>query len=234
MSETITTRPRRRTASRGHARPRAASPGRCSATGVIAGPFYIVVSLAQALTRDGFDLDPARVEPAGQRSRRAGSRCANFVLTGLMVIAAAVGFRRALGAGPAARGRRGCSACTAPAWSRPGVFPRRPDARVPGRHPGRAARSSHRHGTLHIAVGGVGFLAPGRRDLRAGAAVPPRRATAAGRVRPGDRRRVPGGLRRHRVRWRLAGGEPRLHRCRRARLGVAEPARALGLYRTLA
>ena len=38
--------------------------------GVIAGPFYIVVSLAQALARDGFDLTPARVEPARQRPRR--------------------------------------------------------------------------------------------------------------------------------------------------------------------
>jgi hypothetical protein len=35
--------------------------------GVIAGLFYGAVSLAQALTRDGFDLIPARVEPARQR-----------------------------------------------------------------------------------------------------------------------------------------------------------------------
>ena len=63
--------------------------------GVIAGPFYVVVALAQALTRDGFDL-----------SRHAWSllangeggwiQIANFIATGLMTVAAAVGLRRAL------------------------------------------------------------------------------------------------------------------------------------------
>lgn len=70
--------------------------------GVLAGPFYIVVSLAQALTRDGFDI-----------TRHAWSllsngdlgwiQITNFVLTGLMTIAFAVGLRRALGQGRRAR-----------------------------------------------------------------------------------------------------------------------------------
>ena len=42
--------------------------------GVIAGPVYVGVTLAQALTRDGFDLEPAPVEPARQRCRTAGCR----------------------------------------------------------------------------------------------------------------------------------------------------------------
>lgn len=70
--------------------------------GVIAGPFYVVVSLAQALTRDGFDL-----------TRHAWSLLANgdlgwiqvtnFTLTGAMLVAFAVGLHRALAGG---RGRR--------------------------------------------------------------------------------------------------------------------------------
>jgi hypothetical membrane protein len=70
--------------------------------GVIAGPFYLVVSLAQALTRDGFDL-----------TRHAWSLLANgdlgwiqvinFTLTGAMLVAFAVGLRRALAGG---RGER--------------------------------------------------------------------------------------------------------------------------------
>ena len=62
--------------------------------GVIAGPIYVVVALAQALTRDGFDL-----------SRHAWSllangdlgwiQIANFIVIGLMTVAAAVGLRRA-------------------------------------------------------------------------------------------------------------------------------------------
>jgi hypothetical protein len=61
--------------------------------GLLAGPFYVVVSLSQALSRDGFDL-----------TRHSWSLLANgdlgwlqitnFILTGLMVITAAVGLGR--------------------------------------------------------------------------------------------------------------------------------------------
>ena len=70
--------------------------------GVIAGPFYLVVSLAQALTRDGFDL-----------TRHAWSLLANgdlgwiqiinFTLTGAMLVAFAVGMDRALAGGRGGR-----------------------------------------------------------------------------------------------------------------------------------
>lgn len=63
--------------------------------GVLAGPVYVTASMAQALTRDGFDL-----------SRHSWSllangpygwvHVANFVVTGLMLIAGAAGLRRAL------------------------------------------------------------------------------------------------------------------------------------------
>jgi hypothetical protein len=63
--------------------------------GVLAGPFYVTVSLTQALTRDGFDL--AR-HPWSMLSNGSLGwiQITNFVLTGLMVIAAAVGLGRAL------------------------------------------------------------------------------------------------------------------------------------------
>src|SRR4051795_8339662 len=63
--------------------------------GVIAGPAYVVVSLTEALTRDGFDL-----------TRHAWSMLSNgdlgwihittLVVTGLMIIAFAAGLRRSL------------------------------------------------------------------------------------------------------------------------------------------
>ena len=64
--------------------------------GVLAGPFYLAVSLIQALLRDGFDL--AR-HPLSLLANGPGGwvQTANFVLTGLMVLAAAVGFGRVLG-----------------------------------------------------------------------------------------------------------------------------------------
>src|SRR5215813_9861470 len=65
------------------------------------GPFYLAVGLIQAFVRDGFDL--AR-HPLSVLANGPGGwvQTANFVLTGLMVVAAAVGFGCALG--PKSRG----------------------------------------------------------------------------------------------------------------------------------
>lgn len=70
--------------------------------GVIAGPIYVITSLAQAFTRDGFDL-----------TRHAWSLLANgelgwiqitnFTLTGAMMVAFAVGLHRALAGGRGGR-----------------------------------------------------------------------------------------------------------------------------------
>ena len=63
--------------------------------GVLAGPLYLVVGIAQALLRDGFVF--AR-HPLSVLANGPGGwiQTANFIITGAMVIAAAVGFRRAL------------------------------------------------------------------------------------------------------------------------------------------
>lgn len=64
--------------------------------GVIAGPFYLAVGVMQGLLRDGYDF--AR-HPLSVLANGPGGwvQTVNFVLTGLMVLAAAVGFQRALG-----------------------------------------------------------------------------------------------------------------------------------------
>jgi len=66
--------------------------------GVIAGPIYVVVVAAQMATRDGFD--PTR-HAASQlaNGQRGWIQIVTFLVTGAMVIAAAVGARRALGPG---------------------------------------------------------------------------------------------------------------------------------------
>lgn len=67
--------------------------------GIIAGPMYVLISLAQAVTRDGFDL--TRHEWSLLANGPFGwIQCANFVLAGAMTIVAAVGLRRSLGSGP--------------------------------------------------------------------------------------------------------------------------------------
>jgi hypothetical protein len=147
--------------------------------GVIAGPFYLVVALAQAFTREGFDL--ARHQWSLLANGGPGwIQIANFVVTGLMVIAFAVGLRRAIAPGIGARwapiliGLYGASLVAAgafradPALGFPVGTPEGP-CRV-----GEAGAQSTPiesvcgplqtlsdpvswHGLLHFAVGGIGF-----------------------------------------------------------------------------
>jgi hypothetical protein len=128
------------------------------ACAVVAGPLYEVVFLVQAFTRPGFNL-----------ARHTGSllslgdlgwvQIANFVVTGLLLVAGAVGLRRALRGGqggtwaPLLIGLFGASFVAA------GVFTPDPmDGFPPGTPPGPPAGLSW-HAGLHFLAGGVGFLA---------------------------------------------------------------------------
>jgi hypothetical membrane protein len=135
--------------------------------GAVAGPFYVVVSLAQALTRDGFDL--ARHPWSVLENGPLGwIQSANLVLTGALVVAFALGLRRAIGAGWAPRLLAAYGVTLAGA----GIFTADPVAGFPAGSPGGVLSW---HGTLHFLVGGIGFacmiaacLVLGRRFARAG------------------------------------------------------------------
>ena len=63
--------------------------------GVLAGPFYVVVGLAQALTREGYDL--TRHDLSLLANGPLGwIQIADLILSGLMTVAAAVGMHRSL------------------------------------------------------------------------------------------------------------------------------------------
>ena len=66
--------------------------------GVLVGPFYLIVGIAQGLVRDGFDF---RRHALSHLANGHGGwvQTANFVLSGAMVIAAAIGIARVLGSG---------------------------------------------------------------------------------------------------------------------------------------
>jgi hypothetical protein len=123
--------------------------------GVIAGPIYVVVALAQALTRDGFDL-----------SRHAWSllangdlgwiQIANFVVIGLMTVAAAVGLRRASAPGRGSTWGPVLIAAYGVSLVGAGVFRADPAQGFPVGTPQTSTISWH--GMLHFMVGGVGFL----------------------------------------------------------------------------
>lgn len=126
--------------------------------GVMAGPFYVLVSLTQAVIRDGFDL--TRHDWSLLANGTGGwVQVANLVVTGLMVVAAAVGYRRALRGGvgqrwvPALLGIYGIGMIGA------GIFRADPMAGFPAGTPDGPPVTFTVHGMLHVVCGGVGFLA---------------------------------------------------------------------------
>jgi hypothetical protein len=120
--------------------------------GVIAGPLYVAVSLAQALTRQGFD--PTRHAWSLLSNGGLGwIQVTNFAAAGLMTVALAVGLRRA-GAGtwiPRLIGGYGASLVAA------GVFRADPALGFPPGTPKDANMVSW-HGMLHLLSGSIGFL----------------------------------------------------------------------------
>ena len=125
--------------------------------GAVAGPFYVLVSLAQALSRDGFDLTRHQWSLL-ENGELGWVQVANFILTGVMLVAFSLGLRRALAGSvggtwsPVLTGVFGLSLVAA------GVFRADPALGFPpGTTPGAGAVSSH--GIVHFAAAGVGFLA---------------------------------------------------------------------------
>jgi hypothetical protein len=137
-----------------------ANAGRGAATrsllgwGIVAGPFYLLVGVVQGLVRDGFDFarHPLSVLANGPFG---WIQTANFVLAGLMVIAAAVGFRRALG--PAARGVTWCLAGYGAAMLVAAVFPADPVDGFPPGTPDGFPTSISTTGLLHFVAGALAF-----------------------------------------------------------------------------
>jgi hypothetical membrane protein len=123
--------------------------------GVIVGPAYVAVALAQALTRPGFDLSrhPWSMLANGEHG---WVQVANLVVAGLMTIAFSVGLRRSLtpgvgsGWGPRLVAVFGASLVAA------GVFRADPALGFPAGTPEGPGEVSW-HGLFHFAAGGVGF-----------------------------------------------------------------------------
>ena len=122
--------------------------------GVVAGPFYVVVGLALAVTRPGFDLTrhPLSVLMLGEHG---WMQRVNLMLSAVMVLAAAYGVLRTVRNG---RGLAmatltgvygGCMVLSA-------LFPPDPVGGFPaGTEPGTVSTS----GVLHLLFGAIGFVA---------------------------------------------------------------------------
>jgi len=124
--------------------------------GVLAGPVYVIAVLAQAFFRPGFDLahDDASLLSNGSLG---WIQIVNFLVTGLMVVACAVGLRRALGGGRGATWGPILLAVYGVGLIGAGIFVADPMYGFPpGTAAGRPAVIST-HGILHIVTAAVGF-----------------------------------------------------------------------------
>ncbi len=127
--------------------------------GVIAGPMYVVVSLVQALTRDGFDLGR---HAWSQLTLGDGGwvQVANLVATGAMALAFSVALARTRGTRPAGRGGRAVPVLVGVfglGTLLAGFLAPDPANGFPVGMPAPTAPTTH--GLLHLLTSGVGFLA---------------------------------------------------------------------------
>lgn len=123
--------------------------------GVLAGPFYAAASLVQAATRDGFDLTRHQWSLLAL-GEHGWVQTANFVLTGLMIVAAAVGLRRALRSGRGATWGPRLIAVYGISLVAAAAFPADPALGFPAGTPEGPGDVSW-HGMLHFVAAGVGF-----------------------------------------------------------------------------
>lgn len=125
--------------------------------GVLAGPFYVLVVLVQAAIRPGFDL--ARDDVSLLSNGGLGwIQVANFVLTGLMVIACAAGVARALRGGKAATLGALLLGLFGLGMIGGGIFVADPMNGFPAGAPAGRPASISPHGLLHLVSAGIGFL----------------------------------------------------------------------------
>ena len=123
--------------------------------GVVAGIFYLIVGIAQGLLRDGFSFTehPLSLLMLGDLG---WVQRTNLILTGLMVIAAAIGFQRAMKPDRAAARTGIALGIYGLALIGSGIFP--PDP-VEGFPEASSTAEATISGVMHLAFGGVGFIA---------------------------------------------------------------------------
>jgi Protein of unknown function (DUF998) len=123
------------------------------AAGVAAGPVWLTVAAAQALTRDGYDLSrqPLSLLALGDLG---WIQTANFVLSGLLAVVGAVGMRRALRGGRAGAWGPALVAVFGLGLLVAGVFVSDPSMGFPAGAPEGAPPTLSWHAALH----GVGAM----------------------------------------------------------------------------
>lgn len=124
--------------------------------GAIAGPLYVVVGLFQIVIREGFDI---RRHPLSLMSNGdlGWIQIANFLVTGAMVIAGALGVKQAVQSGPGRTWTPLMLALYGIGLIGAGIFSADPALGFP---PGTPLTNNpiSSHGVLHFVFGAIGFF----------------------------------------------------------------------------
>jgi hypothetical protein len=123
---------------------------------MLAGPLYILVGLAQVLTREGFDMRRHALSLLSNGDL-GWIQVSNFLICGTLVICGAVGCRSALRASPAGVWGPILLAVYGVGLIGAGVFAADPGNGFPPGAP--PLRGLSRAGVLHFVFGGIGFYA---------------------------------------------------------------------------
>ncbi len=128
--------------------------------GIVAGPLFVVVALVQAFTREGFDIvrHPASLLSLGDLG---WIQITNFVITGVLYIAAAVGLSRSIREGIGRKWAPRLIALFGVALIIGGVFPPDPGLGFPPGAPKGIAKEFSWHGMIHAFAPVIGFTALG-------------------------------------------------------------------------
>lgn len=125
--------------------------------GVVAGPFYVLVALGQALLRQGFDLTRHDVSLLANGDW-GWIQTTNFLLTGAMVVAGAIGIGRALAGGPGGTWGPRFLAAYGLGLIGAGLFAADPMNGFPSGTPDGRPEAVSAHGILHLIFAAIGFL----------------------------------------------------------------------------
>jgi len=125
--------------------------------GVLAGPLYVIVGVIQALFREGFDIRRHALSLLSNGSL-GWIQIASFLVSGLLVIASAIGMRQRLRGGRAGTWGPILLAIYGLGLIGAGIFVADPmDGFPPGTPPGPPSAMTW-HGPLHFVAGGIGFI----------------------------------------------------------------------------
>src|SRR4051812_33302536 len=126
--------------------------------GIVAGPLFVVVGLAQAFTRAGFDLKEHTLSLLSNGDL-GWIQIANFIVTGALFIVCASGVREALLTGSAHVWGPRLIGVFGTGMAAAGVFVPDPAFGFPPGTPDGKPDSVSWHGALHYTVASLAFLA---------------------------------------------------------------------------